>query len=229
MMMRILGNKVKILFFLVLFISTAKAQVIDSVFMNMPEKICPLLNQSIKFEMLEYFKAGQSDSVRNRLNGYSSIVLRDSMTKTIDFRASNSSDYQLKMFYVSENSYLVGLIRTVNSPILSSNIYFYDENWSPIEVSFVMPKISDWIDLDLLKKSNVDSLWLKKVDESEYFGMKFKRDNILEVTNNSLEILNKEDRKLVRSLLTEGNDSAINMNYQVKVSHDKIMIESIKK
>jgi hypothetical protein len=227
-MMRIFRNKILTLF-VVLLSSTANAQIIDSVFMHVPEKICPLLNQSIKFEMLAYFKADQTDSVRNRLIGYSSIILRDTMTKNIDFQATKSSKYSIKLFGNSDSTFVIGVIKTIQKPIVSSNIAFYNENWTPMEVFFVKPKLSDWFDVGLIKNNNIDSLWLKKVVESEYLEMNFRKDHTLELKCNSLEILNKEDKKLIQSLINKGSDYALETNYEIKVSSDKIMIENLKK
>jgi hypothetical protein len=208
-----------------MFLIPIQAQHIDSIFMHLPEKSSPLLSKQMKFEVLEYFKAGQKDSVRNKLFGNSVIISRDTLNQSIVFRTSSVNDLQIKLFNTIENKYFIGLIETIYSPIISSELSFYDSDWNLLELDFQQPKISECFDTELLKFSSVDSVWLRKVDEQSYLGMKFQNEShYLEVTNHSLEVMNKEDKELVQTLLKKGDKALGNMIFKIARTNNKIEI-----
>lgn len=207
-------------------IKAVKAQKIDSVFMNLPERVSPLLNRQMKFEMLEYFKAEHADSVKNKLYGNSVITSRDTLNQTLSLSTSSASNMQIKLFVEPEKSYTIGIIETIYHPIESSALSFYDAQWNKLNIDFQEPLLSDWISKDLLNNRSVDLNWLKKIDEPSYLAMRFEDVSpTLEVTNNSLDVLTKEDKDLVQSLLKESSNGQLKHFFNIHTNHIKVTIK----
>ena len=78
-------RKIKILISLIAisFSTILQASTVDSVFLKLPTKVLPLLDGKARHEMLEYIKAGQTDSVKNKLGGFARILYRDTTQQHI--------------------------------------------------------------------------------------------------------------------------------------------------
>ena len=77
--------------FLFSFTILLNASNIDSVFLKLPSNLNPLLDAKNRFEMLEYFKAGQTDSVKNKPGCFAYILYRATHQKHINFRFVSNS------------------------------------------------------------------------------------------------------------------------------------------
>jgi len=63
---------------------------------------------------------------------------------------------ELKLLAIKDTDYVIGIIRTIKSPVSLSDIEFYDENWQTVPLHFQMPKATDWLKHDSLNRENID-------------------------------------------------------------------------
>ncbi|MBN2765619.1 MAG: DUF3256 family protein [Paludibacteraceae bacterium] len=171
---------------------------VDSVFLKMPTKMIALLDGKARFEMLEYFKAGQADSVRNKLGGYSRVLYRNTLTNHIVFQSAINSKYDMKLFKTSDSTYITGIIHTTGERVLLSKINFYDSEWKLLNI--VLPEISagEWYQSWSGKAKLMPDDALVKMLSDNFLAMSFdKTDTLIRVRNYSAGLLSNEDKKKI--------------------------------
>lgn len=202
---------------------------IDSVFVNLPANISPLLSKQHRIEMLEYAKAQQTDSVKNRLGGFSTVGLRDTVNQLITINTTSTTSLQLKLFKTTQTNYLIGLIKTVSSPVKSSIIEFFDENWNSVSVKFDKPKAAEWYKVLIEKNNAVDTVWLNKLLQNSFISYRFsEEDNIIEAINHSPDFLSIEDRRLLATLSDNKQNVEMPVRYRINCYLCSPFIEKMK-
>lgn len=187
-----------------LFISfTASAIPTDSVFLNIPDKLLPLISKKNRYELSEYFKAGKSDSITNNFGKQAFMLKYDTATCHIILKTSATSTFELKRISDKNNETIYGIIKSISAPYLQSVVKFYDTNWNEISKQMKFPATESWYDLSKIKNDELDTVWLKRKINSEYFSLKFTTDNALEVENTLLQTLSVEDRKILEPIFAQ--------------------------
>lgn len=196
-------NKNKLLVIMIFCVGVINAQSLEYLYKNLPDNIDPLLTYKERNEMVEYVKTSQIDTVRNKLGGeayflkydtlHSSLVVRNTSTSLFEMRIINSSSYQP----------FIAVINSVQGPVLSSSISFYDMKWRVLPMKFVMPRSAEWIDEALLTtKVDVDHTWIRNSMNLNFVSLKFADDSsALIAENHTAELLNEEDGKKVKPFL----------------------------
>ena len=59
------------------------AQTVEKWYVNMPDGLNPTLSKQNRLELLEYYKAGQGDSVTNRYGNQARLLAYDSISQSI--------------------------------------------------------------------------------------------------------------------------------------------------
>ena len=177
---------------------TSFSQTIERVYINMPDVLNPTLSKQNRLELLEYYKAGQSDSVTNRFGNQAYITLFDSLNQVLKVKNTQVSIFEMKLFNFKGNVPVVGVISTVCAPVCQSVIQFYDTAWNVVSLKFQMPNAIEWIKIDSLSQTAIDRKWIKNVLKTSFISLSFALDlNTIIAKNNSLEFLCEEDRKLI--------------------------------
>ena len=135
-------RKIKILISLLAISLSALVQAsnVDSVFLKLPSKILPLVDEKARFEMLEYFKARQTDSVKNKLGGFAHMLHRDTTQQHIIIKPAANSTLEIRLFKTTDSTYITGIIRTVGIDVLRSMLEFYNADGSRLNLQ--LPGIS---------------------------------------------------------------------------------------
>lgn len=176
------------------------AQNIGTLFMNMPDSYIPTLSQVQRFELLEYSKSNRTDSTKNRFGNNVSIQLLDTTNKCIALNTTPTSRIELKV--LNENT--IGVIYSVKSPINISTVKFYDLNWLAQPITFEMPQAWEWLNEELIAQNKMDRELLLKLLNNGFISLSFAQtDSVIEATNNTLEFLSLEDKKLIKPYLLE--------------------------
>ena len=169
----------------------------------MPENLNPILSKKSKMELLEYHKAGQSESIQNRFGNQVYLQVFDTLNNRIVVKNTESSTFEIKLLKVEDGMPVVGLIRTVCSPICQSTVEFYDSAWNKMPLQFNMPKAIEWINKEnLAGNPDLDKVWVGNVLENSFISLRF--DGVTQhiiAINNSVEFLNDNDRKVILPML----------------------------
>ena len=178
------------------------AQGFERLYVNMPDELNPVLSKQNRLELLEYFKAHQVDSIKNRFKNKVILVKFDSIQQHLIVRNTNSSTFEMKVIQRPNNLPIIGIIRTVCGPVCQSRIEFYDTAWHELALQFKMPKTIDWINTSALTQGDIDTIWLKHLLEDSYISLSFDGTTQDLIANcNSLELLAEEDKKLLAPLI----------------------------
>ncbi|MFA5045740.1 MAG: DUF3256 family protein [Paludibacter sp.] len=198
-------NKIALLFFLVFIYQNLMAQSVEKYYVNIPDALNPTLSKQNRLELLEYHKAGQGDSIDNRLGNKAYLEKLDSVHHLIVVKNTANSTFEMKLLTLDDGNRVIGIIRTVCGPICQSMVEFYDTAWSPVKLRFVMPKAIDWINNAVPYNQNVDRKWVDNVLENSFISLSFDPEGGQQIiaNNNSLEFVTESDRKLISSFLSD--------------------------
>jgi len=193
-------RKIKILISLIAisFSTILQASTVDSVFLKLPTKVLPLLDGKARHEMLEYIKAGQTDSVKNKLGGFARILYRDTTQQHIVLKPAVNSILDLRLFRTSDSTYITGIISTVGEDIFRSVLEFYNANGNRLNLQ--LPEITavewyrNWASDTALQTDDFKANLLN----DNFLKMSFsKTDNVIEVQNYTVKLLHREHQNMI--------------------------------
>ena len=193
-------RKIKILISLIAisFSTILQASTVDSVFLKLPTKVLPLLDGKARHEMLEYIKAGQTDSVKNNLGGFARILYRDTTQQHIVLKPAVNSILDIRLFRTSDSTYITGIISTVGEDIFRSVLEFYNANGNRLNLQ--LPEITavewyrNWTTNETLQ---IDDFKANLLNDN-FLKMSFsKTDNIIEVQNYTVKLLHREHQNMI--------------------------------
>jgi hypothetical protein len=194
-------RKILISIFAISFSIILQATNVDSVFLKLPSKILPLINAKARFEMLEYFKAGQTDSVKNSLGGFARILYRDTTQQHIILKPALNSILDIRLFKTSDSTYITGIISTVGEEIFRSVLEFYNADGSRMNLQ--LPEISseewyrNWASNTALQTDDFKANLLN----DNFLRMNFsKTGNLIEVQNYTVKLLHREHQNMISEL-----------------------------
>lgn len=197
-------NRNIVLCSVLLFTQVIFAQTVEKWFVNMPDGLNPTLSKQNRLELLEYYKAGQGDSVTNRYGNQARLVAFDSINQCLVVNNTSSTTFGIKMFNLEDSTTVIGLISTACAPVCQSSIQFYDTAWSSIPIMFTMPKAIEWLNKDSLENKNLDKQWVGNVLANSFITLTFDAaKNTIIAQNNSLEFMNEIDRKLISPFMND--------------------------
>lgn len=204
MIARKLKNEI-ILLSCLLFISISMfSQTIEGLYVNMPDKLNPTLSKQNRLELLEYYKAGQGDSVANRFGNFVYISIFDTIQQVVKVKNTSVSTFEMKLFRLEDNTPVVGIISTVCAKVCQSSLQFYDTAWNVVPLKFQMPKAVEWLKDDSLIQTNIDKEWIKNQLATSFISLDFTSDkNAIVAKNNTFQFLSEEDRKQVEPFVTD--------------------------
>lgn len=183
---------------------SVSAQRINDLFLKIPDRAAPLFDRNIRMEMLEYFKAGQTDSLKNKLGGSSFVQMLDSINELIKIRIGNNAEMQLKLFKEKNTVPFIGVIETVFEPRKSSSICFYDTLWNRLPLKFNLPQGTSWLDKSKLENAELDRSWVEHSLANSFTSLGFDANrDLIVVENNNLQYLSEEDRKVVQPFVID--------------------------
>jgi hypothetical protein len=164
----------------------------------MPDALNPTLSNQNRLELLEYYKAGQSDSTVNRYGNQARLLAFDTIHQAIVVKNTPVTTFEMKVFNQANGNPIVGIIYTACAPVCQSTIHFYDTAWNRVPIRFTMPKAIEWLNKDSLANENTDRQWIENVLENNFISLAFdpERPTIIS-KNNSLEFMSEADRKII--------------------------------
>ncbi|MDR3652139.1 MAG: DUF3256 family protein [Paludibacter sp.] len=190
-------NNLAIISFLLLMSNILYAQNIADYYVNIPDILNPTLSRQNRLELLEYHKVGQ-DSITNRFGNQARLVSLDSLNRRIVVKNTPTSIFEMKILNLEDKTPIIGIIRTVCSPVCLSSIEFYDTAWNQIPIQFLMPKAIEWADIKSIPDQKVDVNWVKNMMDVSFITLNFSSENqFIIAKNNTLDFLSEADRKII--------------------------------
>lgn len=206
MIVQKLKNKIMLMSCLLFVTISIDSQTIESLYVNMPDKLNPTLSKQNRLELLEYYKAGQGDSVTNRFGNVAFVSIFDSIQQVVKIKNTPVSTFTMKLFRLGDNTPVVGIISTVCATVCMSSVQFYDTAWNVIDLKFEMPKAVEWLKNDSPIETSIDKEWIKNQLATNFISLDFAIDkNAIIAKNNTLQFLSEDDRKQVEPFVTDNS------------------------
>jgi hypothetical protein len=191
-----------LLIFTTLSVFSATAQSIDTLFVTMPDELFPLLKDRQRLELVEYYKAGQNDTIYNLFEG--KTFLMAFIDGYIRLQSSESTTFE--MFFVEDlqvNETFVGIIRTACAPVCNSVVNFYDKKWNAVSYPFPQLAAADWIDKTALAKTNYTFEEIANLFSIDFIEYMYNAENkTIEAINHSVEYLDEQEQKKLAPLIS---------------------------
>ena len=111
---------------------TGRARDAADLFAEAPVSVFPLLEPSVRLDMIDYYRSNLSTPSANTLDGRSAIT--EMTPRSITVKLSGSSACQMALLPAG-NDTIVALVSTVAAPALDSSVSFYDTSWRPLKGS----------------------------------------------------------------------------------------------
>lgn len=127
-------------------------------FTSAPRKVMPMLDQTTRLDMVDYFNNGMSTSSTNLLNGRSRITALSDNQLTVELSDASTCDM---IVLQGEGNQFIAVITTVATPAPDSRMSVYSSDWKrDITASvFTKPTLTDWLTPEGKKnRAEVESL-----------------------------------------------------------------------
>ena len=146
-------------------------------FIAMPDEEIEYLNMSIKNEMVELYKIGNSSKARNLFSGESWISYMDSTRIDVTL-AAEKCFMTIKAYEQKRGKRVFAITKTMYTPIADSDICFYNEKMERLNADkiFTLPKFKDFFsktkNKDLREVMDKISMMFLKIDISQNGDLK---------------------------------------------------------
>jgi len=120
------------------------ARDVADLFGTEPGNIFMLLPRTVRLDMVDYYRSGQTVAASNNMGGDSQFAALDSVY--LKLVASDARVVEMRML-VNKRDTVVMVIETVRTPVPDSRITYWDAQWRQINAArwFTMPTIDDFM------------------------------------------------------------------------------------
>ena len=174
--------------------ASARYTVVDA-FKRASVPAMPLLTESTRLDMVDYFRAGKEEHTeQNALGGASRITRLDTDYMTLQLGESERID----MFLLpTASDTIIGVIQTLNTPTPDSSLKLYNRNWERLR-GLEEPTLADWLSAAGKKQRQAVEQTVGFVLASYAYNPETHR---LTLTNHSTEWLDKEAAATITPLM----------------------------
>ncbi|MBD5255173.1 MAG: DUF3256 family protein [Barnesiella sp.] len=178
--------------------SAAEPAVVDA-FKSAPQTLIPLLQNSARLDMLDYFNSGLDTPTSNLINGKSRIVELSDRSMKIDL--TPASTLQIMVLPAANKEYFA-TISTIATPAQDSKLTIYSSDWQQTltDKLFRTPQLKDWLTPEGRKM-------LKEIEIQVPFTLvsyDYNPDTqSLILHNNTSSILSREDYEDLKPMMIE--------------------------
>lgn len=123
---------------------TGMSRVIADLFGTEPGAVFPLLTQTARLDMVDYYNSGKQVTIQNNLAGETRLLELDSAY--LKLQASGSKVVEMHMRRVGKDT-VITVIETVMTPVPDSRLSQWNSHWQRYTSDrlFLMPSIDDFI------------------------------------------------------------------------------------
>lgn len=200
-------NKFFLVAIALLLLQNISASRLEKVFINMPDSLIPTLNKSMRLELIEYSRIQQKDTVKNVFGKVINVMRYDSVNNFLTIKTAENATMQIKILPAlnskNDTAYVIGVINTVCGPACSSYVNFYNSNWKKEDERLTKFTFEDWL---VNKNEMLNGVKISQFFKSTLLEYRFRPDKPqIEVINNSLLLLNEEDKRFAEEKLLKEN------------------------
>ena len=176
------------------------ARSMKDLLVSMPDSLLPYLDKNLRQEMPELQEMGVKAEVKNLLGENS--VMDTLTTDFLQIRMSKLSTLQMKRLPAAEagSDSLLCVVKTFAGPEKESELYFFDQNWKPVDVDFDLNSLA----ASLVQKPDTMSeerfVELKKMIEPQMVSATLLQHENAMVVRLSLPLLSADDKKAVNAI-----------------------------
>ena len=148
-------KRVVIILMLSVAVSTACAADLRTLFINMPDSIMPALTRSERMDFLDYMDSGMKARVMNKLGGESEMT--ELMDYMLSVKTSQSGRLDMVLFPRKNGTDLICIIKTATARYDDSRLFFYNEDWMPIDSKGLieLPQLDDYLTKEALRNDSL--------------------------------------------------------------------------
>ena len=176
------------------------AQNMTTVFGNMPKNLTLLVDSTKRQDLMDLFKEGMSNSIKDKLNG--KVSLSRFAENFMELKSGNYS-LQIALLNLVNDSKIVCTIETVCAPVCDSRLSFYTSEWKPLDTSYFiqLAEVSEFIKDDV-DKNNEDFINAVKSLDMDLMRYDFDPEKLtLTQTYTTPLYLSKEDKEKIEPFL----------------------------
>ncbi len=130
-----------LLFLMLLAVSAAHAQCIDSLFAATPREVLSVIDRSGRLDLLDLYNSGLTARVENVYGGQTEMTAKDSTSLTLKTTASGT----WKMVVVpTATDTLLLTFYTLRAGGESTQVRFYDAHWRAVRKTIAVPSFADF-------------------------------------------------------------------------------------
>lgn len=112
-------------------------------FVKAPASVMPLIEESTRLDMIDYFNAGSDRASRNALYGNSRITALTPEHLVVE--ATAASTFEI-ITLPGANDTILAVIHTVATPMPDSKITLYSSSWEALPANhYAAPDIDEWL------------------------------------------------------------------------------------
>ena len=131
----------------------ATARTARDFFVAAPDDVMPLLPQSVRLDMLDYFAFGSTRPSTNAFGGEARMTaLSDAV---LAFDTDKDVNVQIAVIPTAKSDTLLALVTTLRMPVADSDVQFFTTGWEPApKAPFSMPTYAEWLSAEGLRHSD---------------------------------------------------------------------------
>lgn len=179
-----------------------KASTISAAFIRLPADCLDILPVSSRLDLLDYASADSTGSVRNALEGKSTLLaLNDDF---LEVQLTPASSLQIRRLPTKNNGFVFMTIYTVggNGHAMDSDVRFFNEMLSPLDAGkiFQLPRLTDFF--PTLRKDKNAKKTLEQIIPFPTFcitASECQTDNTISVALTVRDFINMDDREFIDS------------------------------
>ncbi|WP_321518005.1 DUF3256 family protein [uncultured Bacteroides sp.] len=123
-------KKIVLLCFLMTCVISLHAQDAKSVFINIPDSLCPLLTKVNREDFADFLESKMKAQVKNKMDKMSEMKV---LTKDyVSLQTTSLSNFQMKLLQLNDTTKIICVINTVCGPVCDSRISFYTTQWKEL-------------------------------------------------------------------------------------------------
>ncbi len=140
---------------------------IGDIYLSAPLSECAMLTPEQRFELIEYAKVGQHDTITNFLGGKSWM---DSINTQLNYLKIHQTENTTLELLLKNNEMLV--VKTYYSPLGSSNVAIYNTQWQKIrEINIEMDDCENLIATFVTAKIDNETILLENETLKQIFDI----------------------------------------------------------
>lgn len=165
-------------------------------FVKAPRSVIPLIEETTRLDMIDYFNAGSERASRNILYGKSRITSLTPDHMTVETTAASTLEI---VALPAGSDTVLAVISTVATPVPDSKLTLYTSSWEPLDPKrFSPPGIEQWL-APGASRDEVEALLPFMLSSCSYDAA----SQAFVFTNRSAEFLSDEVYEPVKPLLRD--------------------------